>query len=161
MYACGDPKPLTASAECFSKLGTPIDGYVYKNMWAGPPVSDGIYDVEEGVTGMVRTDGPIITFNGAWAQNIGENEMFIDFLGDKCGARLNYGGKFELYDGETLETITPEYDIPNMYLCEDRAFMESITNGEKNRNHIQYILESAKLLDALYQSSQLKKEVTL
>ena len=40
--------------------------------------------------------------------------MFIDFMGDKAGARLSYGGKFEIYDGETLETITPEYDIPNV-----------------------------------------------
>jgi len=43
------------------------------------------------VTGMIRTSGPVITFNGAWAQNIGEEEMFIDFMGDKACIRLHYG----------------------------------------------------------------------
>ncbi|MBO5909540.1 MAG: 4Fe-4S dicluster domain-containing protein, partial [Clostridia bacterium] len=49
---------------------------------------------------------------------INKGEMFIDFLGDKAGARLTYGGKFEIYDAKTLETIIPEYDIPSMFLFE-------------------------------------------
>ena len=87
--------------------------------------------------------------------------MYIDFLGDKCGARLAYCGKFELYDGATLEKIEPEYDIPDMYLCEDNAFIESIATGVKTRSHIENILESAKLLDSLYESAEAKKEIAL
>ena len=52
--------------------------------------------------------------------------MFIDFMGDKCGARLSYGGKFEIYDGETLETINPEYEVGDLYLDESISFIESI-----------------------------------
>ena len=37
MFCCGDPTPVTASGETFSKLGNPIEEYVYKDMWAGPP----------------------------------------------------------------------------------------------------------------------------
>ena len=44
--------------------------------------------MEDSVTGLVRTDGPVISFHGAWAQNVGENEMYIDFMGDKGGIRL-------------------------------------------------------------------------
>ena len=88
-----------------------------------------------------------------------KNEMFIDFLGDKCGARLTYGGKFELYDGATLETIAPEYDIPNMYLLEDKAFIESVESGIKDKNNIDNVLESAKLLDLLYLSAKERREV--
>ena len=72
---------------------------------------------------------------------------------------MNYGGKFEFYDGETLETITPDYDIPNMYLCEDKAFIESIETGVKDKNNIENILESMKLLDALYASAEKKGEI--
>jgi len=85
--------------------------------------------------------------------------MFIDFLGDKAGARLSYGGKFTVYDGNTLETEEPEYDIPNMYLCEDKAFIESIETGVKNRSNIQSVLESAKLLDRLYASADISREI--
>ena len=88
MYCCGDPAPRTVSGETFSKLGCDIHSYVYKDMWAGPPKLDGVYDVEESITGLVRTEGPVISFNGAWAQNIGEKECYIDFMGDKAGIRL-------------------------------------------------------------------------
>jgi hypothetical protein len=47
-----------------------------------------------------------------------------------------------------------------MYLCEDRAFFEEIDTGIKNRSHIDNILESAKLLDALYASAAERKELS-
>ena len=130
-------------------------------MWAEDTadIENGTNDVDDFVTGYVRTDKASISLNGAWAQNLDKNESFIDFLGDKKGARLKYGGQFELFDGQTLETITSENELPNFYRAEDRDFLESIESGEKNRNHIDNILESAKLLDRLYLSAELKKEV--
>ena len=87
--------------------------------------------------------------------------MFIDFLGDKGGARLTYGGLYEFCNGETLETEHPEYDIPNMYACEDRAFLDSITSGVKTKSNIDHVLESAKLLDRLYASAAVSHELDL
>ena len=89
--------------------------------------------------------------------------MFIDFLGDKGGVRMNYGGNFTLYsekDG-TLYQESPSYDIPNMYQREDEDFIKSVRTGEKTRNHIDSVLESAKLLDYLYQSAENNKEIYL
>ena len=68
---------------------------------------NGTYDVDDYVTGLVRTSGPTITFNGAWAQNIGVSETYIDFLGDKGGIRLQYGASFKIYsakNGALMET---------------------------------------------------------
>ncbi len=163
MYCCGDPNVKTVSAETFSNLGKPIENYVYTDMWAGPPKADGIYDVEEGVTGMIRSDGPTITFNGAWAQNIGENEMFIDFMGDKAGIRLAYGGDFVLYgvnDGKlTLETYTT--DGSQMFENEINAFIDCIKSGKKLPSHVDTNIVTQKLLDAIYRSANEHKEVTL
>ena len=86
--------------------------------------------------------------------------MFIDFLGDKGGARFTYWDKFEFFDGQTLETITPEYDIPDMRWAEDKAFLEVVENGGVNRNNIDDVLETMKLLDALYASADNKKEIS-
>lgn len=58
MYCLNDPKPLTVSGETFCKLGKEMEGYVYRNMWAGPPKYDGVYDVDDSVTALVRTEGP-------------------------------------------------------------------------------------------------------
>ena len=58
MYCCGDPRPRTVTGEAFCRLGRNIGEYVYTDMWAGPPVPDGVYDVEDSVTAFIRTDGP-------------------------------------------------------------------------------------------------------
>ena len=163
LYILGGAKLKNLTCDAYCEMAKDMKAYKYKDMWAEDTadIESGINDVDDYVSGHIRTDKASISFNGAWAQNIDKNEMFIDFLGDKCGARLKYGKKFEIYDGQTLETIAPEYDIPNMYLCEDKAFIESVTTGVKNRNHIDNILESAKLLDALYQSAEIKGEIKL
>ena len=163
LYILGGAKLKNLTCDAYCEMAKDMKSYKYEGMWAEDTadIENGTNDVDDFITGHVRTDKASISFNGAWAQNINQNEMFIDFLGDKAGARLTYGGKFEIYDGATLETITPEYDIPNMYLCEDKAFIESIETGVKTRSHIDNVLESAKLLDALYQSADKKQEVEL
>ena len=140
-----------------------MKSYRYKSMWAEDTadVENGTNDVDDFITGHVRTDGASISFNGAWAQNLDKNEMFIDFLGDKAGARLKYGGQFEVFDGQTLETVISEHDIPNMYHREDAAFVESFSTGVKNRSHIDDVIASALLMDALYASAEQKKEIAL
>ncbi len=161
LYILGGAKLVTATCNAYSEMAKDMKEYKYKAMWAEDTmdVENGTNDVDDFITGFIRTDKASISFNGAWAQNIDKAEMFVDFLGDKAGARLSYGGKFEIYDAKTLETITPEYEIPHMFLCEDRAFIESITTGEKTRSHIDNVLESAKVLDYLYRSAEEGKEV--
>lgn len=163
LYILGGAKLNNVTCDTYDAIGKDMKNYKYEGMWADDTsdIENGTYDVEDFISGYIRTDKASISFNGAWAQNIKQNEMFIDFLGDKCGARLTYCGKFEVYDAKTLETIAPEYDIPDMYLCEDRAFIESLTTGVKNRSNIENVLETAKLLQALYDSAEVKKEVTL
>lgn len=163
LYILGEPKIKNLTCDAYSELAKNMRDYQYEEMWAKDTadVENGIMDVDDFVSGYIRTDKASISFNGAWAQNIDRSEKFIDFLGDKCGARLTYCGKFEIYDAQTLETITPDYEIPDMYTCEDRAFLESIETRVKNKTNIDAVLESAKLLDALYLSASQKEEVQL
>ena len=81
-------------------------------MWAGPPVKDGIYDVDDSVTALVRTDGPVFTVHGAWAQNIDAQEDYVDFIGDKGGIRLQYGGDFTLFTVENGAFVKYVPEIP-------------------------------------------------
>ena len=156
-------KIRTVSANAYNKLGRDIPAYVYKDMWAGPPVPDGVCDVDDMVTGFIRTSGASISFNGAWAQNIDANEMFIDFMGDKGGIRLNYGSNFTFYTTENgvLQSVKPDFNIPNMYHVEDMRFIEAARRGMKTRSHIDNVLESARLLDAIYESAEKEVEIAV
>jgi predicted dehydrogenase len=163
LYVLGGAKLKNVTCDAYNEMAKNMKEYKYTHMWAEDTsdVENGTNDVDDFITGHIRTDKATISFNGAWAQNIKHDDMFIDFMGDKGGARLIYGKKFEFYDGTTLETEAPEYDIPGMYLREDNAFIESLTSGIKDRNNIENILESAKLLDYLYKSADIKEEIKL
>ena len=163
LYILGGAKLKTVTCDTYCEMAKDMKSYRYTSMWAEDTsdVENGTNDVDDFATGYIRTDKASISMNGAWAQNLNQSEMFIDFLGDKGGARLDYGHLFEFFNGETLETEHPEYEIPNMYAREDEDFIESFKTGVKNRNHIDNILESARLLDALYASADAKKEIQL
>lgn len=163
MYCCGDPQPVTVSGETFSKLGRDISGYTYRKMWAGPPKYDGVYDVEEAVTGLVRTKGPVITLNGAWAQNIGERETYIDFMGDKAGIRLQYGKTFTLYTAEhgALVQYEPQFEMTDMFENEINAFVDCVQHGTPMPSRIETVAITAKLMQAIYDSADAHREVVL
>ena len=48
-----------------------------------------------------------------------------------------------------------------MTVCEDTAFFNSIKTGVKDKNNVDFILESMKLLDCIYQSAESGKEIVL
>ncbi len=158
MYCCGDPKPLTVTGEEFCKLGKDMKAYNYKDMWAGPPDYNGTYDVDDSVTGMIRTEGPVITFNGAWAQNIGVGEMYIDFMGDKAGVRLQYGSNFTVYT-DKLEEYTPQVEFRNHFQNEIDAFIRCVKTGEKLPSHIDTVIITAKMMQGIYDSAAQHKEI--
>lgn len=163
MYCTGDPKPLTVTGQAYSKLGRDMENYAYVNMWAGPPNYEGTYDVEDFITGLIRTEGPSITLNGAWAQNIGTDEMYIDFLGDRAGIRLQYGKDFKLFsagDGVLYET-TPKLNKENMFQNEIDAFLNCVRTGEKLVSHIDTVILTSQMMQALYDSSDQAKEIKL
>ena len=163
MYCCGDPKPLTVSGEAFSKLGVNMRNYAFTDMWAGPPKYDGVYDVDDSVTALVRTEGPTITVHGAWAQNIGENEMYVDFMGTEAGIRLQYGKEFKVYTAENgaLVEYQPVFKATDMFQNEIDAFIDCIKTGKTLPSHIDTVIITARIMQAIYDSSETHREIVL
>jgi len=162
MYCCGDPAPVTVTGEAFCKLGVDMPNYVYKKMWAEDTKNlNGTYDVDDSVTGMIRTSGPTITFNGAWAQNIGEQDTYIDFMGDKGGIRLTYGSTFKVYTAENgaLVEYVPELKARNHFQNEINAFLDCIETRQKLPSHIDTVIITAKIMQAIYDSAQSHREI--
>ena len=162
MYVLGNPALRSVSCNLYSEMAKDMKSYRYKTMWAEDTadVENGTNDVDDFATGFVRTEGTSITFNGAWAQNIGGVEHYIDFLGDKGGIRYDYSQKtFTFYDGQTIEADSPACPKNNAFYDEDRAFLDAMDSGAIDSNNIENVLGSAKLLDALYTSAAAGKEI--
>jgi predicted dehydrogenase len=163
LYVMSMPKLISATGAAYGKLARDLKSYNYVDMWAGPPDYDGTNDVEEFITGMVRTAGPTITLNGAWAQNINESAMFIEFLGDKGGIKLEYGGSYTLWtskDGILYEQ-KPTFKSEDMFYAEVAAFLDCIEPRRKIRSNIDNVIAVSKLMDALYRSSDEGREILL
>ena len=164
MYCCGDPKPLTVTGEAFSKLGVDKANYLYQSMWAEDTKDlNGTYDVDDSVAGMIRTTGPVITFHGAWAQNIDADETYIDFMGDKGGIRLQYGSTFTVYTQENgaLIEYVPKVKSRDHFQNEIDAFVNCVETREKLPSHIETVIITAKMMQAIYDSSAAHREIVL
>jgi predicted dehydrogenase len=161
-YCTGGPAMKSATASVYNRLGKNLHEYVFTDMWAGPPDYDGKCDVEDFITGMIRTDGPTITLNGAWAQNIDERAMFIEFLGDKGGIKLEYGSNFTFYStkGGMLTKTTSSFNMADMFYDELAAFVQCAAVNGKIRSNIDSVLITAQMMDALYQSADEGREIT-
>ena len=164
MYCMNDPEPKTVSGKAFSKLGVDMKNYVYESMWAENTKDlNGTYDVDDFVTGFIRTAGPTITFNGAWAQNVRDASGYIEFLGTKAGIKLRYGGDFDVStvkDGK-LYTYTPAFESKPMFQEEINAFVRCTQTGEKLPSHIDTVIITAKMMQAIYDSSDAEREIVL
>ena len=164
MYCMDDPKVKTVSAKTYSKLGVDMKNYVYESMWSEETKDlDGVYDVDDFVTGFVRTEGPTITLNGAWAQNIGVGETYIDFIGTQAGIRLSYGGDFHVYTTScgSLVDFVPKVKSVDMFQNEIDSFIRSIKTGEELPSHIDKAIVTATMMQAMYDSSEQDREIVL
>lgn len=164
LYMTGDPTPKSVSAATFCKLGVDMKNYKHRGMWSEATSNlDGTYDVDDSCSVFMRTTGPIVTLEGAWAQNIDREEQYVDFMGTKAGVRLNYCGgytKFSIKDGEFVEEA-PELPAGDMYADEIKEFFRAIETGEKTRHDIDYAIITSRVLQAAYDSSDEGREIIL
>ena len=161
LYCLESPIPLTISGVAHSELAKNMNDYAYTSMWAGPAELGGTYDVEDLASGFLRTSGPTISFEGAWARNVNTNNMYIEFLGDKGGIRLQYGADFVLYTskgGSLFETKQTQKDS-SMFQHEIDSFVKHVSDGGASVADIGNILVSQSILDSFYKSSELGREV--
>ncbi|NLD87895.1 MAG: gfo/Idh/MocA family oxidoreductase, partial [Clostridiales bacterium] len=88
---------------------------------------------------------------------------YIDFLGTKAGIRLQYGGDFKIYstlNGGLVE-ISPKYRPTNHFQNEIDAFINCVQTRETLPSHIDKAILTSKIMQALYDSSDLDREVML
>ncbi len=163
LYCLGSPVPTSISGVAHSELAKNMNDYVYTSMWAGPPEFDGVYDVEEVASGLLRTSGASISFEGAWARNVNTNNMYIEFLGDKGGIKLEYGGNYTIYtsSGGSLFESKQSRKASSMFENEIESFVSNITCGTKSIADISNVIASQAVLDGFYKSAELGYEVEL
>ena len=90
-------------------------------------------------------------------------EQYIDFIGDKAGIRLQYGKDFTVYTAEhgALVEYKPEFKMREPFQNEIDAFITCIKTGEKLPSHIDTVIITAQMMQAIYDSSAQHREIVL
>jgi predicted dehydrogenase len=173
-YLMGTPKPRAVSAQTYQKFPQ--------------LVADKVFDVEDNGYGMIRFEnGATLLFKVSWAANLTEEVPLSPKRGRSLLSTTVYGPKgsikvtdvfnieptvysspiafFEDHEGKLTKVEIPVNDLRGDALrayefCEQaRNFLQCIRGDEPAVNSSSQAVQLMEMLDAVYRSSQLGKEV--
>lgn len=174
MFFMGYPEPAHVLGQTFSDF---IDNKEFKGPWGIPDVADGTTDVEAAAHGFVTfKTGQVLTMQVSWAEMIKREEVSVVFQGSKAGGKVErlFGSDgldetaidtCEIYVQENGKSVDKTIDVEE---CEDMGrrrsaanFIGTIEGTEKPLNTPDQALALMKTIDALYQSAQSGKPVSV
>jgi len=153
----GHPKPVTCSGQAFGKIGNSPGHVGQLGDWDWARCT-----VEDYAAAFVRFDnGASLIIESSFAANLGDERMNGMVLGTKGGAETN---PFKIYSeghGALLD-ITPVW-LPEVqkYEAEIRAFYDSIHSDSEVPITPAQTLNVMKIIDAIYRSSEERREVAI
>ena len=162
MWEMGFPKPVAVSGAEYMKFGHKKD-YTYVSMW-GARQEGGTYDVDDLASAFIRFDNDAtMSLEVSWAANIKSGGFYSIILGDKGGAKLDADAPLEIYSEQygKLVDIQPQYAKEDNWVNQLSHFVDCIKNGKKPMSPGEHGLQVQKILDAIYLSSKIKKEVII
>ncbi len=172
LHLAGRPVATRANAVCTSMFGGALGDYVHHDMWGGPVRTNGTFDVEDGMAGMIRCGRDFtMELSLAWAANIVEEEMPAEILilGDRGGAR------FQLWedhisvaveeDGQLIDLrprlASPETVWDDGWTEQHRRFAKHCRDRTAPEASAEQGREVQAILDALYRSAEAGCEVEI
>ncbi|NLN20350.1 MAG: Gfo/Idh/MocA family oxidoreductase [Firmicutes bacterium] len=159
MYVLGHPKPLTVSAYLSNHFGTsPI--YSKRASWGD--VDPEKFDVDDFGAAMIRLEGGIcFMLKMSWAMHMDSLGPMM-WLGTDAGLKLDNGLKL-YHDQAELEAQT-ELQLPkgqDRWSCKMGTFIEAVREGKPAPIPADEVLFSQAILDGIYRSAELGKEVEI
>jgi len=161
-----------ASGHCTSLFGSPIADYRYREMWAGPPRLDGVFDVEDGAVALLRLSrGITLELNVTWAANVSEASVRngMTLLGDRGGCHLDvWGADLTLTTHEAGDIVDLKPPLPDVATAWPMAWQrqhELFARAVRDRVQPEASMACGRAVqaavEALYRSSELRQEVAV
>ncbi len=174
LYFMGYPKPTNVLGKTFDTF---MGDTRFKGPWGIPDRADGVTDVEASAHGFVTFEtGQVLTLQVSWAEMIKREEVSVVFQGTKAGGKVErlFGSDgldetaidtTELYTQDGEKSVDTVLEVPE---CEDMGridsaanFVEAIEGKAAPLNTPDQALHLMTIIDAMYESSQSGKAVSL
>ena len=157
LWLMGHPKPIAASGQCYTKFGTRKGTF---GTW-GPWDYDN-YTVEDFATGLIRFDnGATLMIESSFCANIEKDIFNTSLMGTEGGCEFS---PIKMYreECETLLDVTPVYlKQVDIHHSEINAFIDAVRTKKPSPVPGEQALMTTKILDAIYKSSDVGKEVPI
>jgi predicted dehydrogenase len=159
LHVLGFPKPIAVSGQTYQMFGKRSDVVGLLGQWDYKN-----FTVEDFAVAQIRFEGDLtLTLESSFAANIEESDkMTFQIFGDKGGASYN---PLKMYSEEnkTLLDITPVYLPGNVqpHAEEIKSFVQSIVDDTPVYTPGEEALEVTRIIDAIYESSDKGREITL
>lgn len=162
LWLMGYPKPVSVTGQTYTKFGTRADVIGLRGQW-----DPDNYTVEDFGIGFVRFENAAtLTLEASFLANLEHDAMNTHLFGTEGGAFLDpfHGDKTRIYREEsgTLTDTTPVF-LPAIgsHEAEIRAFVQAIVDDTLVEVPGEQGLIVTRILDAVYESSELGREVLL
>ncbi|NLJ75009.1 MAG: Gfo/Idh/MocA family oxidoreductase [Firmicutes bacterium] len=158
-YYMGKPKPISVSAVTYSKIGD----YKTKGVsrWEAYDTDDLVFDTEDSAAALIRFEnGASMTVDVSWAINGQERNVYSEIYGTKAGASLD---PFMIYGEEAgyLTDNRPVLEGEDMFGNQIRHFIDCVKTGNTPIATLEDGMEIQKILNGIYESARLGKEIQL
>ena len=165
-YLMGNPKAVSVYGATFHKLGNRKNIKSVKNYASVSAGKDDICDVEDFAAAMIRFDnGAVLNVETSFSLNLKKDEGDIQLFGTKGGVRLD--PEFEMFTETNgylsdikLATQTA-LDFNGLFENEIAHFVDCVLNDKPFRSPAEDGVEMMKILDAVYKSAAIGKEIRL
>ena len=167
MWLMGNPKPVAVTGCAYSKFS---DNNVSDSVNSdfGDKNSEVTMDVEDLAIGFIRFDnGACLQLEFSWASNIEQEQRYFELRGTKAGCCwYDRDDTLKIFGEENgvLTDILPKFDRSKEIQCHEanlRHFADVLLNGTEPMFVPQQGLNMVKILEAIYKSAELGKEIPL
>jgi predicted dehydrogenase len=157
-YLMGTPRPVSVSAQ------------VYRNF--EHLVQDPVFDVEDAAFAFIRFDnGAVVHLETSWAGNLPDDIPMGQYFGRELNNSTVYGTKgtirlkpLSFFEDQNGALVTVPLELPDdadSFELQLRNFIDAIAGRAVPRNSAAQAVQLMEMLDAIYASSALGREVPI
>jgi predicted dehydrogenase len=165
---CGRPQVERVSASTSSHFGQPTTGYKFTDMWSGPPNLDGLFNVDDAATAMLRCAGGLtVTLETSWASHLPDGTIGdgVTLFGEKGAMHFDIWGDHILMGTQIDDEIVdvkhpiPETEGWGTAFKREHECFRAHCAGEQIGPSGESGLQVQQVLAALYRSADAGQEV--
>ncbi len=164
IYLMGNPKPIAVSGSVFNKFANDDAESDSVHSSFGDVVENGTFDVEDLAMGFIKFDnGACLQIEFSWASNVKEEKNFVELRGTKGGLSWepNHYTIFTEENGQLFDLEPKGSLISNGHAANLQHFVDVVLHDKKPDFVPQQGVHMIKILEAIYKSAEIGKEVLL